>query len=79
MSNKPLQSLSDRKHVGGGYLPAPLKPAQLTIPEIQSLGSFFKELIDSSDLKKWVVVAGVGAGLEILHILWLAARFLLKF
>lgn len=51
----------------------------MTVEEFQQLGHFFKELIDSSALMWWIIAAGVGAVIEALHVLWLAARFLLKF
>lgn len=65
--------MSDNEQVG--YTPA--KPSKLTPAEFRELGVFFKELIESTSLAKWVIAAGVGAILEGLHILWLAARFLL--
>jgi hypothetical protein len=49
----------------------------MTIGDVKEMGSFFKQLIDDSSLKKWVVVAGVGAIVEMIHVLWLAGTWLL--
>ena len=38
----------------------------------------FKELIEASPLKWWVIAAGIGGALDGLHVLWLAARFLYR-
>jgi hypothetical protein len=51
----------------------------MTIDDVQQLGRFFKDLIDSSSLKWWIIAAGLGAVIEALHVLWLAARYILKF
>jgi hypothetical protein len=56
----------------GRYSPA--KPSKFTLADLQG----FKELIEASPLKWWVIAAGIGGGLEGLHILWLAARFLYR-
>jgi hypothetical protein len=58
----------------GGFNPT----TRLSTREFQELGDFFKKLLQESHLAKWIVLAGLGAAIEILHILWLAARFLLK-
>ena len=58
------------------YTPA---PTRMTIDDVQQLGRFFKDLIDSSSLKWWIIAAGLGAVIEALHVLWLAARYILKF
>jgi hypothetical protein len=52
---------------------------RLTPAQFQELGFFFKKLLDDSPLKKWIVLAGIGAGVELLHIAWLAIRFLAGF
>ncbi len=43
------------------------------------MAEFFKRFLESSPLAKWIVLAGVGGLLEVLHTLWLAVRFLAKF
>lgn len=53
---------------------SPAKPAKFTLADLQG----FKELIEASPLKLWVIAAGVGGGLEGLHVLWLAAKFLYR-
>ena len=50
----------------------------VTIEDVQRMGTFFKELIESTHLKKWIILAGVGGICEALRIVWDAARFLLK-
>ena len=69
-----------------GYRPTePPEPARLsmTIEEMHSMLQGFKKLFEDSDLAKYIIWAGWGAvitaGLEIVRILWLAARFLFKF
>jgi hypothetical protein len=54
-----------------------VQPTRLTPAEVQELGNFFKQLLESSKLSKWIVLAGIGALVETAHILWQAARFLL--
>ena len=62
------------------YTPARLtRPTRMTIDDIQQLGGFFKELIDSSGLKVWIILAGLGSAVEIAHIIWLAVRYVYKF
>ncbi len=55
-----------------GYSPA--KPSKFTLADFQG----FKELIEASPLKWWVIAAGIGGALDGLHVLWLAARFLYR-
>jgi len=45
----------------------------------KDLGSHLKKLLEESGLRYWIIAAGVGAILEGLHILWLAARFCFRF
>jgi len=77
--------MSAKKKVGTGYTspePAP-EPARYTAAEIQDLGYFFKKFLEDTRLKKWIILSGLGAavaaGLEVIRMVWLAARFLLKF
>ena len=44
----------------------------MTIGDVKEMGSFFKELIESSHLKWWIIAAGVGGIAEALHVCWLA-------
>lgn len=65
-----------------GYTPAdppPQPPARLTIEELQTLGAFFKKLLDDSKLTWAIYAAGFAAVLEILHIIWLGFRFAFRF
>jgi hypothetical protein len=45
----------------------------------KDLGSHLKKLLEESGLKFWIIAAGIGAIIEGLHVLWLAARFYFKF
>jgi hypothetical protein len=63
-----------------GYQPTePPEPARLNIDEIERI----KKLFEDSPLAKYIILAGVFAvlafALELLHTLWLAARYLFKF
>jgi len=71
--------LSGKGKNSGGFNPVPPEPTRLTIDELQKLGVFFKQLIDSSNLRWAVVAAGIAAILEIFHIGWLAARYIFRF
>jgi hypothetical protein len=64
------------KKKGKGF-EAPGDTARLTAAEFQELGFFFKRLLENKYLAPWVIAAGIGAILEGLHVLWLAARYLL--
>jgi hypothetical protein len=66
---------ADRKD-GKGYAPA--GEPRLTVSQYQSMGLFFKQLMDSP-LKWAIIAAGIGAVIEGLHVLWLAARYLGRF
>lgn len=60
---------------GGSYTPAP----RLTADEFQNLAVFFKDLLADSPAIKWAIIAaGIGGALDALHVIWLAARFLLS-
>jgi hypothetical protein len=51
----------------------------ITTKEFQNLAVFFKELLaDNPLIRASIIAAGIGGALEGLHIIWLAARFLLK-
>jgi hypothetical protein len=54
----------------GPYTPA--RPSKFTLQDIQA----FKQMIEETPLKWWVIAAGLGGGLEALHILWLFVKFL---
>jgi hypothetical protein len=68
--------MSSKPKATGGFNPA---PATFTIDELERLGAFFQKLIAESKLRWAIVAAGIAAILEIVHLCWLAARFLLKF
>lgn len=54
--------------------------AKLTVDEIDKFAQVIKKLVDSSPLIKWAIIAaGVGAIIDSVHILWLAARYVLRF
>lgn len=55
------------------YQPVPKpKPGKFTISEVIEFGNYFRQLLESTSLKWWIIAAGVGAIFETLHILWLA-------
>lgn len=45
----------------------------------KDLESHLKKLLEETGLKFWIIAAGVGAIIEGIHVVWLAARFFLKF
>ena len=55
----------------------------MTVDEMHSMLARFKELFEDSKLAKYIILAGVFAlltfALELLHTVWLAARYFLKF
>lgn len=55
------------------------KPAKLTIAEFEQFADVINRLVNDSGLKWWIIAAGIGAIFDILHVIWLAARYLLKF
>jgi hypothetical protein len=40
------------------------------------MGTFFRELIESTHLKKWIVLAGLGGLCELLRLGWDVFKFL---
>jgi len=58
--------------------PTPYSPG-LSISDFQKMSEIFKAWADGSNLKWWVIAAGIGAILEGLHILWLAVRYVFRF
>jgi len=55
-------------------------PSSLTIAEVQTLATFFKNLFSDNPLIKWsIVAAGIGGGLDVVHTFWLAARYVFRF
>jgi hypothetical protein len=65
--------MSDSKK-GGGFNPA--DTPVLSIPQMQDMIVFFKRVFEDSSLAWWIKLAGVGAAVEALHIVWLAARYI---
>jgi hypothetical protein len=60
----------------GGFNPS--GPPRLTVEEYQSIALFFKQFLEGTSLKWWIIAAGVGGALEALHIVWLAIRYFAK-
>jgi hypothetical protein len=46
----------------------------MTIEDVQRMGTFFKELVESSHLKWWIIFAGVGGLCELIRIIIDAVR-----
>jgi hypothetical protein len=62
------------------YQPVPTpKPGKFTVSEMILFGNFFRQLIQSTSLKWWIIAAGIGGVFEVLHILWLAGVWLYWF
>jgi hypothetical protein len=58
------------------YQPVPSpKPGKFTVTEVIEFGNFFRQLIESTSLKWWIIAAGVGGLIETVHILWLAGAW----
>jgi hypothetical protein len=58
----------------GGY-----QPSRLTTDEFQRLAKLFKELLAENPLvRASIIAAGVGGAFGTLHVLWMAARFLVR-
>jgi hypothetical protein len=74
---------------GGGFNPPPPPPKpspRLTMDQWQETVRFFKDVFEDSKLAWWVkaaglggIVAGIAGILEVLHLGWLAVRYLGKF
>ncbi len=54
-------------------------PTRLTFDEFQQFAKLFKQLIEGSHLKWWIILAGTGGLAEALHIVWLALRWIFRF
>jgi hypothetical protein len=61
------------------YHPAKPDGVQLTIQQFAEFADVIQKLIRGSPLKWAIIAAGVGAIAELLHILWLALRYILHF
>jgi hypothetical protein len=55
----------------------PAASTRMTIEDVQQIGTFFKDMIESTHLKWWIILAGVGGLCEAARLLWDVARFLL--
>jgi hypothetical protein len=63
------------KNEGGGF-----NPARLTIEEFGTFTGIVKKLLADNPLIRWsIIAAGLGAVVEILHIVWLALRYVFRF
>jgi hypothetical protein len=51
----------------------------VSMDDIQKMSEIFKSWVDTSNLKWWIIAAGVGAIVETFHIIWLGFRFAFKF
>ena len=68
--------MSASRKGGGGFNPP---EPRLTMEEFQSMATFFKQLLAENPLIKIsIIVAGIGGGLEAIHILWLCWRFVFR-
>jgi len=47
----------------------------MTIEDVQRMGTFFKGLVESSHLKWWIILAGVGGLCELIRIMIDALKF----
>lgn len=52
----PISKSKNGKRVGDVADPRTL----MTIEDVQRMGTFFKDLLESSHLKTWIILAGVG-------------------
>jgi hypothetical protein len=60
--------------------PGGFNPSRLTFDEVKQYADLFKDLLKENPVVKWsIIMAGVGGLCEILHTLWLAARFAFGF
>ena len=69
--------MSGKSKDHGGFNPAP--NTAYTLEELARIQDFFTRLIKESNLRWAVVAAGIAAILEIIHLVWLASRYFLKF
>ena len=75
---------ANKKDGGGdGLGVSPSGPARLTPEEFQSIGLFFKQILESSPLKTWIILAGLFAvlsfALDVIRMIWLAIRYFGRF
>ena len=63
--------MSPRRRPAAPPIP-PAPPASLSVAEIKQIGDFFKEWFEGTNLKWWIIAAGVGAVVDALHVGWLA-------
>ena len=72
---------------GGGFNPTQPPPVPLmTIPQMQDMIVFFKQVFEDSSLAFWIKAAGAGgiavliaSVLEVIHLGWQAVRYIWKF
>jgi hypothetical protein len=55
----------------------PAASTRMTIEDVQQIGLFFKDMIESTHLKWWIILAGLGGACEAARLLWDIVRFLL--
>lgn len=66
--------MSDKSKITSGP-----SPSAITLDDFQRMSEIFKSWIKDEKLKWFIIFAGVGGMVELLHTLWLAARFVFKF
>ena len=74
MSSDPA---GDLQKSGGGFNPV-ARPRKYSIEEMEAINRFIKGF-ESPWIKWSIIAAGVAGVAEVLHLLWLAARYLGKF
>lgn len=73
---RPVKRRSNtRRETEAPYSPAP----RLSAVELGEFAEIFKKLVNDSGLKWWIIAAGIGAIIDAMHTLWLAARWAFKF
>jgi hypothetical protein len=68
-----LKPPGDAKRKATPYSPG------LSLDDFQRMSEIFRSWIRDEKLKWWIIFAGVGGIVELLHTIWLAARYVFKF
>jgi hypothetical protein len=71
--------MSNPSKEADGYTPSRPRPSRFTFQEVEQFANLFAKMIEGSRLKWWIIAAGLGALAELLHILWLALRYVFRF
>jgi hypothetical protein len=67
--------LPTTKSSNGRRTSVPAGSTLVTIEDVQRFGTLFKDLIESSHLKWWIILAGVGGLCELIRIIIDAVKF----